>query len=273
MLKGWIPIAVAVTLGLAAFAAGYAAIRLREAEVTRGWDLVEVLVYKDSMRPGSVLTEDTLDVDVMPRRFFHQSVIMTPRYRGEALSKELLVHVEKGQPVQWYQLAGLREQELLASQVREGFRAVTIDVAEAQAVAYWITPNDAIDIVGTFRDPVKRELTTVTVLQNVSVLATGRTSSMVGSAGGPNDGPTDSQYQSVTVQVLPQEAEILLLAQEMGSLHMTLRNRSDQGVQEDRGRTTIDALLSGNQLQELERQRRHTIEIIRGLQKLTDSQQ
>ena len=262
MLKGWVPIAIAAVLGLGAFAAAYTAIKVREAEVTRGWDLVEVLVYAESMRPGSVLTADTLDVDVMPRRFFHQSVIMTPRFRGEALTKELLVHVEKGQPVHWYQLAGLREQDLLSSQVREGFRAVTINVSEATAVAHWVTPNDAVDVIGTFRDPSKRELTTVTLLQNVSVLATGRTSAIVGSA---TEGARE--YTSVTLQILPQEAEILVLAQELGNLHLTLRNRSDQGVLEKRARTTIETLITGTQLEELERRRRSTIQIIRGLQK------
>ncbi len=262
MLKGWVPIAVAVVLGLGAFAAAYAAIKVREDEVTRGWDLVEVLVYTKSMQPGGVLTSDAIDVDVMPRRFFHQSVIMTPRFRGEALSKELLVHVEKGMPVEWHQLAGLREQDLLSTQVREGFRAVTINVSEASSVAHWITPNDAVDVIGSFRDPAKRELTTVTLLQNVSVLATGRTSAIIGSAREGAD-----EYTSVTLQILPQEAEILVLATELGNLHLTLRNRSDQGVIEERTRTTIETLITGTQLEELERRRRHTIQIIRGLQK------
>jgi pilus assembly protein CpaB len=265
MLKGWVPIAIAVVLGLGAFAAAYTAVKMREDEVTRGWDLVEVLTYKESMRPGAVVTADSLEVAVMPRRFFHQSVIMTPRFRGEAISKELLVHVEKGQPVHWYQLAGLREQDLLSSQVREGFRAVTINVSEASSVAHWVTPNDAIDVIGTFRDPTKRELTTLTLLQNVSVLATGRTSAIVGSA---RDGATE--YTSVTLQLLPQEAEILVLAQELGTLHLTLRNRADQGVLDKRARTTIETLITGTQLEELERRRHHTIQIIRGLQKAED---
>jgi pilus assembly protein CpaB len=208
-----------------------------------------------------VLTADAVGVDVMPNKFFNESVIMTPRYRGEALNKELLVHVEKGQPVHWYQLAGLRDQDLLSSQVREGFRAVTINVSEAASVAHWVTPNDAIDVIGTFRDPVKRELTTVTLLQNVSVLATGRTSAIVGSAS-----ESAQEYTSVTLQLLPQEAEILVLAQEIGNLHLTLRNRSDQGVLEKRARTTIETLITGTQLEELERRRQNTIKIIRGLQ-------
>lgn len=262
MLKGWIPIAVAVVLGLASFAAAYGAIKIREEEVTRGWDLVEVLVYNESLRPGARLQPDSVDVDVIPRRFFHESVVMTPRFRGEAISKELLVHVEKGMPVEWHQLAGLREQDLLSTQVREGFRAVTIGVSEASSVAHWITPNDAIDVIGTFRDPAKRELTTVTLLQNVSVLATGRTSAIVGKA---NEGSSD--YNTVTLQLLPQEAEILILAQELGNLHMTLRNKADQGVIEERSRTTIETLITGTHLEELERRRRRTIKIIRGLQK------
>ena len=152
MLKGWVPIAVAVVLGLGAFGAAYAAIKVREREVTRGWEPVEVLVYRESMRPGQVLTADSIDVDVMPARFFHQSVIMTPRFRGEAISKELLVHVEKGQPVHWYQLQGIKALERLSKAVRKRGRAITIGVNERSAVGQWVRPNDHIDVLGTFRD-------------------------------------------------------------------------------------------------------------------------
>ena len=39
-----------------------------------------------------------------------------------------------------------------------------------------------------------------------------------------------------------------------------------QGVLEKRARTTIETLITGTQLEELERRRQNTIKIIRGLQ-------
>jgi len=260
MRKGWVLILVSVVLGVAAFAAAYFAVTLKEREVTAGWDLVEVLTFSESLRPGSIVTASSLERSLMPSKFFHPSVIMTPRFEGEALNKEVLVHVEKGQPIHWYQLAGLKELDLLSSQVRTGRRAVTINVDEASAVAHWIRPNDTVDVIATFRDPTKRELSTVTLLHHVSILATGRTSAIAGSAE-----DADDRYHTVTLQVMPEEAEILILAQELGGLHLTLRNREDQGVSKERSRTTIETLITGTKLQELERQRRDTVRIIRGL--------
>src|SRR6266852_5204850 len=53
-------------------------------------------------------------------------------------------------------------------------RAVTIDVQEKTAVGLWVRPNDHVDVIGNFRDPENQQLKTVTLLQNVVVLATGR---------------------------------------------------------------------------------------------------
>jgi pilus assembly protein CpaB len=69
----------------------------------------------------------------------------------------------------------------------------------------------------------------------------------------------------VTLLVLPEEAEIVVLAQELGSLYLSLRNPEDISIFEERARTTIETLLTGERVKKLQQRRYRTIQIIRGL--------
>jgi pilus assembly protein CpaB len=63
--------------------------------------------------------------------------------------------------------------------------------------------------------------------------------------------------------VLPEEAEILVLATQFGGLYLSLRNPEDIGGEEERGRATIDTLLTGERVRALKRKRERTFQIIR----------
>ena len=66
-------------------------------------------------------------------------------------------------------------------------------------------PGDRIDVIGVFRDPKTREMVSVTMLQNVIVLATGR-------IGGQTNlrllSENDRAFNTVTVHVLQGEREM-----------------------------------------------------------------
>jgi len=128
-----------------------------------------------------------------------------------------------------------------------------------------IRPNDHVDIVGTFRDSEGKELIATTVLQNIIVLATGRTT---GTSVTVAD--EDKKYSHVALLVLPEEAEILALAEESGTLSLTLRNPKDIGVEQAREKkTTIATIFTGERQAILNDQRTKQIqaagiEVIRG---------
>jgi pilus assembly protein CpaB len=104
----------------------------------------------------------------------------------------------------------------------------------------------------------------VTLLQNIIVLATGQLRPM-------HRGTRSAkahEYSTLTLLVLPAEAEILVLAQELGNLYMTLRNPEDLDVYQERARTTITTLITGERVKKLREERYQTIQrikIIRGL--------
>ena len=94
---------------------------------------------------------------------------------------------------------------------------------------------------------------TMTVLQNVTVLATGtataRSRDPLGDPGG-----ADGSYATVTLCSTPREAEVLVFAQQMrGRLFLTLRNGSDVYYEEELPR--IDFSKIEGELGDLNRQR------------------
>jgi pilus assembly protein CpaB len=128
-------------------------------------------------------------------------------------------------------------------------------------VGGWMRPNDHVDIIGSFKDPQTNEPVAVTLMQNVNVLATGK---ITGTTNVNLIPESERAYGHVSLMVLPEEAEILTLAQELGGLTFTLRNEDDLDVLEQRGRATLNTLLSGERTKVLQMKRFNTIQVIRG---------
>ena len=258
MLKGKVPLIIAVVLGVVAVIVALNAIKRKEREVTRGWELEDVIVAGADVQPGASLTTDSVSVSKMPRKFRYDSVLV-PADMEVALGREVIVPIKQGEPIHWYQLQGIRQLERLSRAVRKRGRAVSIDVNERSAVGNWVRPNDHVDVLGTFRDPNSNQMVAVTLLQNVIVLATGQVTAATQST------RSSTEYGTITLLVLPEEAEILVLAQELGSLYLSLRNAEDISIFEERARTTISTLLTGERVKKLQQRRYQTIQIIRGI--------
>lgn len=260
MLKGKVPLFIALGLGLLAGVTTCSAIRVKEMNVRRGWNLVTVVVASTTIPEGTVVTADMISQRDIPEQFVTQSVVR-PETSNLVLNQEVLVTLQPGDPLLWSQFATSRTAEKLSTKVQKKGRAITIDAANIHSVGGWVRPNDHVDIIGTFRDPATNENTAVTLLQNVIVLATGK---ITGTTNVNVIPEAQRAYNNVTLLVLPEEAEILVLASELGSLSLSLRNEGDIDTMEERGRATIHTLLSGERTRALQEKRREIIQIIKG---------
>jgi pilus assembly protein CpaB len=149
----------------------------------------------------------------------------------------------------------------MSTKVQTKVRAITIEARSTSSVGGWVRPNDHVDVIGTFRDPQTDENVAVTLLQNVLVVATGKISGTTNVNLLPEH---QRDYNDITLMVIPEEAEILTLAAELGNLTLSLRNEEDVDMIEERGRATISTLLSGERTRVFEQKRRELIQIIKG---------
>jgi pilus assembly protein CpaB len=261
MLKGRVPLVIALVLALLAGTFFWLAVEGERQKVRRGWTLVPVVVAAQDVPEGAVLDLDMVQQQPIPEQFVTGSVVR-PDSVNYVVGQKVMVPLQRGDPILWSHFESTRGTEMLSTMIQKQGRAINVAVDDITSVGQWVRPNDHVDILGTFRDPSTREMVTVTLLQNVIVLATGK---ITGSTNVNLLSETDRRYGSVSLLVLPEEAEILALAGELGKLTLTLRNPEDMDLQEERGRATIQTLLTGERTQALERIRYQTIQVIRGM--------
>ncbi|HCF61579.1 MAG TPA: Flp pilus assembly protein CpaB [Myxococcales bacterium] len=261
MLKGKTPLLIAIILGVLAGAFAFTAIKRKEKEVKAGWNLVPVIVANQDVGEGTVITYEMVSQRPIPEQFVTSSVVK-PDSASYIVGQKVLVPLQTGDALLWSQFETSKAAEKLSTIVQKKGRALTLDVKSSKmSVGGWVRPNDHIDIIGSFRDPTSGENLAVTLMQNVVVLATGKITGTTNINLIPEG---DREYQTVSLLVLPEEAEILSLADDLGNLTFTLRNPEDIDVQEERGRATIQTLLTGERMKALQTLRYRTIQVIRG---------
>ncbi len=190
---------------------------------------VEIVVAARPLPAGSVITaQDIGYLAVVEQQLRHDAVRME-NYR-ELINRKILNRLDEGAPIFWSDIAGgAPGSRSLAEDVKPGCRAMSINVSGAAAVSGMVRPNDHIDVIGTFSFPSREhtgelELVTLTIIQDVSVLATGTETAKSALAGSSRAG----SYNMVTLEVTPREAEMLVFAEQIkGRLSLALRNPGD----------------------------------------------
>ncbi|NLB69102.1 MAG: Flp pilus assembly protein CpaB [Lentisphaerae bacterium] len=162
------------------------------------------------------------------------------------IGRKLIYSTGSRTPLLWTYLDGGKQRfRTLSDDIQQGMRAVSIPVSGASGVSGMLRPNDSVDVLGSFvlnsapgTPLIEAEMVTLTVLQNVTVLAVGDRTvrSQV-------DSRSASNYGTVTLHVTPREAEVLVFAQQMrGKLFLTLRNSTDVYFEEELPRVDFNKI-------------------------------
>lgn len=266
MLQGKYPLLIALVLGLLAAIVATSAIKARERAVREGWAVKKILCATVDVTEGTELDDTMVGTCEIPEKFVTESFIVIPEGDDEGgmlpLGQKVLVPLRVRDPVLYSHFESQRDFTISES-IPTKARAISIEVSEKGSVNQWIRPNDHVDIIGTFRDSESRDLIAVTLLQNIIVLATGRISGMT-----IVTSDEDKRYNQVVVMTLPEEAEILALAQESGALTLTLRNPRDLETEErTASKTDGKTLITGERTKALGALRKsafQTVETIKG---------
>ncbi len=262
MLSGKGSLVLAVAFAALAGATAWVAMSARDRKARERWQTTYVLCAKTDLAEGTELTAAMVAVKEIPARFVTGSFIRADEDGNVAqdspVGQRVIVPLKAGDPILLSHFESVREPGFSTLITPKG-RAVTIEVQEKSAVGLWVRPNDHVDVIGSFRDPQTQQLRAMTLLQNVVVLATGRITAATTWV--PDD---EKRFSTVTLLALPEEAEMLTIAQELGALTLLLRNPDDLDAQEKRSVVDQKTLFAGERASELQQQRYRTIQIIRG---------
>lgn len=239
-MKEKIILLLSVLIGLAAFWLTHRYLNNERARMYAGVEKVKIIVAGRDLPSNSVLKFD----DLAQRDEFKTAVgdnFVKPEDLNMVLDKRLRYPLKTGQPVWWsYVEAAARPKTGLSPTIKPGMRAISVSVSGAETVSGLVQPSDHVDILGTFSLPSRTvpgemESVTLTVLQDVSILACGQQLARTDGLGGA-DPFRAGGYNTVTLEVTPREAELLTFIQHMrglGQLTLSLRNQEDVSFEKD----------------------------------------
>jgi pilus assembly protein CpaB len=133
-----------------------------------------------------------------------------------------LIAVSQNEPVTKSKVSGFGARPTLSRQVENGMRAISIRVDDVVGVAGFVLPGDRVDIMLTRRaTAAANSLVNEVILQNIAEL-------------GINQNADQAAAQPIvartaTVEVTPEQAQKLVLAQQAGNLSLALRSVETAG--------------------------------------------
>ncbi len=241
MKQKLIPI-ISIAVGILAFFMTMKFTRDKEADFQKMKDdfnkraeTITVMTARHDIPGGTVLAHtDLKKKDVFKINVGDRAVLLNDGRK--LLGRKVIFPIKEDSPVLWSDIEGGNSKASgLASIVKKKMRAISLSIGGTAAVSSMVRPNDHVDILGTFSFPSKTvpgemESVTLTVLQDVTILATGQNIAK----DQLEKSKRSSGYSSVTVEVTPREAELLVFAEQMqGRLILSLRNPDDLHFESD----------------------------------------
>lgn len=200
---------------------------------------IEVVVAKRDLAAGETVRPELMAIRELPRDLVPATAIRpegfepvigarltAPMRRGEALFASLLLDTQAN---------------ALSAQLKPGVRAMTLSVDEVNSISGMLQPGDRIDLLVSVKPPVSSgeslpEITR-TLMQNVRVLATGRQV-----RASPDEPGGQRSFTAITVEVDPDSAQQLVVAQRSGRLTALLRHADDRRLTRASGLDLHDLL-------------------------------
>ncbi len=191
---------------------------------------VDVVVARRNFQAGEMVGPESMAVRSIPEAYVASNAVRPERFEGYIGSK-LGQRLQGGETLLSTAMTGA-DVSSFSSKVRPGIRALTISVDDVNSVSGMLQPGDRIDLMVSLKPPAQNMPSGVAInlaemtsplLQDILVLATGRNVRP-----GAVDEQTQRGFNAITVEVTPENAQVLIVAQRSGKLTALLRNPSDR---------------------------------------------
>ena len=188
--------------------------------------MTKIVVAKNRLNYGAIINQEHLRMVSWPKEAIPEGAFtsIADMIRRDE-HRVVLRRIEKDEPVLKSKISGFGGRASLSAIISPNMRAATIRVNDVNGVAGFVLPGDHVDIMIT-RDPSgggsgrrnrgRSDLVTDILLQNVKVLGIDQ------EADDSQDKPAVAK--AVTLEVEPHQAQKLILAQQVGTLSLALRN-------------------------------------------------
>ncbi|MBT8493920.1 MAG: Flp pilus assembly protein CpaB [Deltaproteobacteria bacterium] len=232
----------AIALACAGFAAyiasGMMSSRYAKTRVT------PVVVAKSELKVGKPITAEQLTLvdfpeGAVPKGAFAEVDSLLKTFETVTPTVGILA----GEPVVRSRLSDARQGTGVAALVDANMRAVALEVDASAANTGLVYPGAYVDVIVTFRDQDGSGPTAMTAVQRAQVLSVGLDVDVATRQRRDGDN-LDSRRNTtyVTLEVTPEQAEIVGVARTEGRISLALRNGSDDKIVETEGARPLDIL-------------------------------
>ena len=219
---------LAVVLGVISFALTATSIQNTRAKIAGKVKQIDVTVLAKPIGEGEMFTKEHFTHVIISKstNYIKKSREIPWDKAATIVGSKANSPLNTGKILTYYDLqSNTLRVKGLSDEIKQLARGKTISVDAISSVNYMIRPKDKVDIIATFRFPEMRgnqslDTITMTLLQNVTVLATGSQRSSTESS-------SRRSYSTVTLQLTPEEVEMITFADQKGSLSLSLRNGED----------------------------------------------
>jgi pilus assembly protein CpaB len=204
--------------------------------------MISITAAARDMPAGTRLQKADLKTVRVPEKDVPRSAILDQKL---AIDRPLLFPVGANEAIISNKVASAAGAEGLPALIEIGKRAVSVPVTDASGVAGMIQPRAHVDVLFT-KPGSNAEAVTTTILEDVIVLAMGRTTEVATTSATAAVSTTPRPTtQAATLLVSPEQARKLELAKNQGKISLALRNPLDHSTARDQSATTSDQLYVG----------------------------
>ncbi len=230
--------AVSAVAGVAALFVLQGVFTAYEDEIRRASEpeeTVMVMVAARNLYQGITIEEADLYAVAIAPRYLPENVFLAPEYLVGRTPRERILANEF---VRSDRLANPESGVGMNAVIPQGYRAISVDLADGRALAGFLHPTNFVDVILTIDD--EGESTTRTILQSVFVL--GVNNRMGSESQEQADSRRRKSSPTVTLLVTADEAESVAFAEAMGQITLSLRSSTDR----DRSEVLGDGVTLGD---------------------------
>ena len=143
--------------------------------------------------------------------------------KAKVLGKVALVNVYKDEALNTHRVVDSKGSNVFSLGLPEHMRAFTLRINDVSGVGGFLAPDNHVDVLAATKLPGTNDQTfTETLTQDLKVLAVDQDAS--------TDAKKPVVVRSVTLEMTPQQAEVVFNAQQQGTIQLALRNPTDRNL-------------------------------------------
>ncbi|MDX6769634.1 MAG: Flp pilus assembly protein CpaB [Elusimicrobiota bacterium] len=209
----------------------------KERALSNAYETAQVLVARVDLPERTVLKEDMVEAQPVPRKFMQQDAfeIKTPSDMKLINNLVTRTRVPKSNQITQSALISLSPESGLSVKIPPGYRGAILPIDNEMKAL--IKPGDRVDVLVTFdalMNDGRKEKVTATILQNVLVIAVGTNlgqgmSAKQFKAAGAQEEKSAAFSEKATIGLAlnPNEAQYLALAMKQGEPTVIMRGLGD----------------------------------------------